>query len=166
MSQPWVSLDSDEGALAPEGVFLRSNPHTRAYGNFARFLGTYVREQKVTTLPDAIRRLTRLPAENFKLRGRGCLDPGCFADIVIFDPASISDHATFQHPRALATGVRDVFVNGVQVIRDGQHTGAKPGQVVRGPGWTGWKKDLKRTGETTALASRGHAPARLAATGT
>lgn len=135
LSQPWVSIDSDEGALAPEGAFLASTNHPRAYGSFARFLGKYVRDEKVTTLPDAIRRLTRLPAENWKLRGRGCLDAGCHADIVIFDPATIADHATFADPRRFATGVVDVFVNGVQVIADGEHTGATPGQVVRGPGW-------------------------------
>lgn len=113
LSQPWVSIDSDEGALAPEGLFLASNNHPRAYGSFARFLGKYVRDEQVTTLPDAIRRLTRLPAANWKLRDRGCLDPGCHADIVIFDPARIADHATFAEPRRFATGVRDVFVNGV-----------------------------------------------------
>lgn len=138
LSQPWVSIDSDEGALAPEGLFLASNNHPRAYGSFARFLGKYVRDEQVTTLPDAIRRLTRLPAANWKLRDRGCLDPGCYADIVIFDPARIADHATFAEPRRFATGVRDVFVNGVQVLANGEHTGAKPGQVVRGPGWSGW----------------------------
>lgn len=135
LSQPWVSLGSDEGAPAPEGVFLKSNPHPRAYGNFARFLGRYVREQKVTTLPDAIRRITHLPALNFKLKDRGCLDPGCHADIVIFDPATIADHATFDDPHRYSTGVADVFVNGVQVLKDGEHTGAMPGEVVRGPGW-------------------------------
>jgi N-acyl-D-amino-acid deacylase len=140
LSQPWLSIGSDAEAPAPEGLFLLSNPHPRAYGSFARFLGRYVRDQKVTTLPDAIRRLTRLPAENFKLKDRGCLDAGCHADIVIFDPATITDHATFEQPHRYATGVVHVFVNGVQVLRDGEHTGAKPGQVVRGPGWTGWKK--------------------------
>lgn len=139
LSQPWVSIDSDEGARAPEGTFLLNNPHPRAYGAFARFLGRYVRDGKVDTLPGAIRRLTRLPAENFKLRDRGCLDPGCHADIVIFDPAAIIDHATYREPHQYATGVVDVFVNGVQVLRDGNHTGMKPGQVVRGPGWVGWK---------------------------
>jgi N-acyl-D-amino-acid deacylase len=138
LSQPWVSIDSDAGAYAPEGVFLLSSPHPRAYGSFARFLGHYVRDQRVTTLQDAIRRITRLPAENFRLRDRGCLASGCHADIVVFDPATIRDHATFEKPHQLATGVRHVFVNGVQVLRDGEHTGAKPGQVVRGPGWTGW----------------------------
>ena len=140
LSKPWVSLGSDEGAPAIEGVFLRSNPHPRAYGNFARFLGHYVRGEKVTTLPEAIRRLTQLPAANFKLQNRGCLDVGCHADIVIFDPQIIADHSTFDKPHQYATGVRQVFVNGVQVLKDGEHTGATPGQVVRGPGWTGWQR--------------------------
>jgi N-acyl-D-aspartate/D-glutamate deacylase len=139
LSQPWVSIDSDEGAPAPEGVFLKSAPHPRAYGSFARFLGKYVREEKVASLADAIRRLTRLPAENWKLRDRGCLEVKCHADIVIFDPEKITDHATFENPHAFATGVVHVFVNGVQVLKDGEHTGAKPGQVVRGPGWIGWR---------------------------
>lgn len=140
LSQPWVNIGSDAEAPAPEGPFLLSNPHPRAYGAFARFLGRYVREQKVTTLQDAIRRLTRHPAENFKLKDRGCLDQGCYADIVIFDPAKIADNATFDKPHQYAVGMVHVFVNGTQVLRDGEHTGAKPGQVVRGPGWTGWKK--------------------------
>lgn len=140
LSQPWVSIGSDAEGAAPEGPFLLSNPHPRAYGSFARFLGRYVRDEKVTTLPDAIRRLTRLPAENFKLKDRGCFDTGCHADIVVFDPATIADHATFEQPHRYATGVAHVFVNGVQVLRDGEHTGAKPGQVVRGPGWSGWRK--------------------------
>lgn len=143
LSQPWVSLDSDAAAPAPEGLFLKSSPHPRAYGAFARFLGHYVRDAKVATLADAIRRLTRLPAENWKLRDRGCIDVGCHADIVIFDPAKIADHATFEAPHTFATGVVDVFVNGVQVLKDGEHTGAKPGAVVRGPGWVGWKNSLK-----------------------
>ena len=140
LSQPWVNIGSDAETPAPEGPFLLSNPHPRAYGTFARFLGRYVRDQKVTTLQDAIRRLTRLPAESFKLKDRGCLDKGCFADIVVFDPAKINDLATFDKPHQYAVGVVDVFVNGTQVLRDGEHTGAKPGQVVRGPGWVGWKK--------------------------
>lgn len=135
LSQPWVNIDSDAEAPAPEGPFLLSNPHPRAYGTFARFLGHYVRDQKVTTLQDAIRRLTNLPATTFKLKNRGCLQSDCFADIVVFDPATIKDHATFAKPHQYATGVRHVFVNGVQVLRDGEHTGAKPGQVVRGPGF-------------------------------
>lgn len=137
LSQPWVSLGSDADAPATEGVFLKSNSHPRAYGNFARFLGLYVREKKVTTLPDAIRRMTHLPALNFKLKDRGCLQKDCYADIVIFDPATIADHSTFADPHRYSTGVAHVFVNGVQVLRDGEHTGATPGQVVRGPGWKG-----------------------------
>ena len=139
LSQPWVSLGSDAEASAPEGVFLKSSTHPRAYGNFARFLGKYVRDERVVPLEDAIRRLTRLPAENWKLKDRGCIDPGCHADIVVFDPATIQDHATFDAPMQYATGVQHVWVNGVQVLRDGEHTGAKPGQVVRGPGWCGWR---------------------------
>jgi N-acyl-D-amino-acid deacylase len=137
LRQPWVSLGSDAESSAPEGVFLKSSTHPRAYGNFARFLGHYVRERRLMPLEEGIRRITRLPATNWKLRDRGCLDPGCHADVVVFDPATISDHATFEKPMTFATGVSDVFVNGVQVLRDGEHTGAKPGQVVRGPGWTG-----------------------------
>ena len=140
LSQPWVNIGSDAETPAPEGPFLLSNPHPRAYGTFARFLGRYVRDQKVTTLQDAIRRLTRQPAESFKLKDRGCLDKGCFADIAVFDPAKINDLATFHKPHQYAVGMVHVFVNGTQVLRDGEHTGAKPGQVVRGPGWVGWKK--------------------------
>jgi len=135
--QPWVSLGSDAESSAPEGVFLQSSTHPRAYGNFARFLGHYVRERRLMPLEEAIRRITRLPAQNWKLRDRGCIDPGCHADIVVFDPAAIRDHATFEQPQQYATGVSDVFVNGVQVLRNGEHTGAKPGRVVRGPGWRG-----------------------------
>ncbi len=132
---PWVSFGSDEGSLAPEGVFLKSNPHPRAYGNVARLLGKYVRGEKIIPLEEAIRRLTTLPAENLKLGRRGALKPGYFADIVIFDPAKIEDHATFERPHQYATGMRDVFVNGIQVLKNGEHTSARPGQVVRGPGW-------------------------------
>jgi N-acyl-D-amino-acid deacylase len=135
---PWMSFGSDEASEAPEGVFLKSSSHPRAYGNFARVLAEYVRKDRVATLPDAIRRLTSLPATNLSLRQRGWLKPGYYADVVVFDPATIQDHATFEKPKHLATGVDDVFVNGVQVLRDGKHTGAKPGRVVRGPGWTGW----------------------------
>jgi N-acyl-D-aspartate/D-glutamate deacylase len=140
LSQPWVAIGSDAETPAPEGPFLLSNPHPRAYGAFTRFLGHYVRDEKVATLQDAIRRLTRRPAQDFKLKNRGCLDAGCYADIVVFDPKTIADHATFAKPHQYATGVVHVFVNGVQVLRDGDHTGATPGQVVRGPGWTGWSK--------------------------
>jgi N-acyl-D-amino-acid deacylase len=132
---PWVSFCSDAGSLAPEGVFLKANPHPRAYGSFARLLGKYVREEKVITLPEAIRRLTSLPAENLKLRSRGRLKSGYYADIVVFDPETIADHATFAKPHQYATGMVHVFVNGTQVLKDGRHTGAKPGRVVRGPGW-------------------------------
>jgi N-acyl-D-amino-acid deacylase len=136
---PWISFNSDASSLAPEGVFLKSNPHPRAYGNFARLLGKYVREEKLIPLEEAIRRLTSFPAETFKLDRRGALKPGYFADLVVFDPAKIQDHATFEQPHQYATGVAHVFVNGVQVIKNGEHTGAKPGQVVRGPGWKGRK---------------------------
>jgi N-acyl-D-aspartate/D-glutamate deacylase len=136
--RPWVSLGSDEASLAPEGVFLNSNPHPRAYGNFARFLGKYVRDDQVITLEEGIRRLTGLPARNMKLRRRGRLESGYFADVVVFDPATIRDHATFAEPHQYATGVKHVFVNGIQVLNDGEHTGALPGRVVRGPGWKGW----------------------------
>jgi len=135
---PWVSFGSDEAAPAPEGVFLKSNPHPRAYGTFARLLGRYVRDEHLVPLPEAIRRLTSLPAENLRLRDRGRIAPGYFADLVVLDPATVSDHATFDQPHQYATGVRHVFVNGVQVLRDSTHTGAFPGRVVRGPGWTGW----------------------------
>jgi N-acyl-D-amino-acid deacylase len=134
---PWMSFGSDEGAPAPEGVFLKSKSHPRAYGNFARVIGHYVREGDLT-LPDAIHRLSWLPATNLGLRGRGALLPGYYADVVVFDPKTAEDHATYEKPDQLATGVSDVFVNGVQVMKDGVHTGAKPGRVVHGPGWTGW----------------------------
>jgi N-acyl-D-amino-acid deacylase len=138
MAQPWVSFGSDAEASAPEGVFLKSSTHPRAYGNFARLLGHYVREEQVLTLPEAIRRITQLPAQNWKLKDRGCLAVGCYADLVVFDADTIIDHATFDQPQQYATGVIHVFVNGTQVLRDGEHTGAKPGRVVRGPGWCGW----------------------------
>ena len=134
---PWVSFGSDEGSIAPEGVFLKSNAHPRAYGNFARVFAKYVRDDHAITLEDAVRKLTSLPATNLKLDRRGLLAPGYFADVVVFDPATIQDHATYEKPHQLATGVEDVFVNGVQVLRDGEHTGAKPGRVVRGPGYKG-----------------------------
>lgn len=140
LSQPWIGIGSDAEAPATEGLFLRKNPHPRAYGSFARFLGHYVRDQKVANLSSAIRRLTSLPAETFKLRDRGCLAVNCHADIVVFDPARIDDRSTFDQPHRYAQGVVHVFVNGVQVLSNGEHTGAKPGQVVRGPGWQGWSK--------------------------
>jgi N-acyl-D-amino-acid deacylase len=135
---PWMSFGSDAASQAPEGVFLKSSTHPRAYGNVARLLGYYVRDQHATTLQDAVRRLTSLPATNLALRQRGSLKPGFYADVVVFDPATIRDNATFEKPQQLASGVADVFINGVQVLRNGKHTGAKPGRFVRGPGWTGW----------------------------
>ncbi|MBU6366372.1 MAG: D-aminoacylase [Gemmatimonadetes bacterium] len=134
LRRPWVSVGSDAASLAPEGVFLKSNPHPRAYGTFARILAKYVRTDSVLTLPDAVRRMTSLPATNLKLARRGRLAPGYFADVVVFDPATVQDHATFEQPHQLATGVRDVFVNGTAVLRNGEHTGATPGRVVLGPG--------------------------------
>jgi N-acyl-D-amino-acid deacylase len=134
VAQPWVSFGSDAGSLAPEGVFLESNPHPRAYGTFARLLGRYVREEGILSLEEAVRRLTSQPASNLKLDRRGALQPGYFADVVVFDPDEIIDHATFDAPHQYATGVLHVFVNGEQVLRDGEHIGNKPGQVVRGPG--------------------------------
>jgi len=132
---PWVSFCSDAASLAPEGVFPKSNVHPRAYGSFARLLGKYVRQEGVITLAEAVRRLTSLPAENLKLDRRGKLEKGYYADIVIFDPQTIADRATYEKPHQYATGMVHVFVNGVQVLRDGEHTGAKSGRVVRGPGW-------------------------------
>ena len=131
---PWMSFGSDEEAPATTGVFTQYNNHPRAFGNFARVLGKYVREDKAATLPDAIRRLSAFPAENLGIKDRGSLKKGHFADVVVFDPATIADHSTFQDTRRYSTGMRDVFVNGVQVLKGGEHTGAKPGRVVRGPG--------------------------------
>ena len=131
----WVSFGSDEGSYAPEGVFLKSNPHPRAYGNFARLLGKYARDEKLISLAEAVRRLTSLPAANLKIPKRGFLRPGYFADLVVFDPARVEDPATYASPHRYSTGVVDVFVNGVQVLKDGEHTGATPGRVIRGPGW-------------------------------
>jgi N-acyl-D-amino-acid deacylase len=135
MALPWVSFCSDAESQAPEGVFLKSIPHPRAYGSFARVPGKYVRDEQIIPLEEAIRRLSAFPAENLKIERRGSLKPGYFADVVAFDPATIQDHATPQNPHQYATGMKHVFVNGVQVLRDGEHTGAKPGRVVRGPGW-------------------------------
>ena len=131
---PWVSFGSDAASIAPEGVFLKSSAHPRAYGNFARLLGKYVRDEKVISLTEAIRRLTGLPATNLELDHRGFLKPGMFADVVVFDPKTIADRATFENPHQLAVGVKDVFVNGVHVLKDGEHTGAKPGKALWGPG--------------------------------
>jgi N-acyl-D-amino-acid deacylase len=134
MATPWISFGSDEASQAPEGVFLKSNPHPRAYGTFARVLGKYVRDEKVTTLPEGIRRLSALPATNLELDHRGFLKEGMFADVTVFDPATITDHATFADPAQYATGMKHVFVNGRQVLKDGEHTGAKPGRALWGPG--------------------------------
>ncbi len=134
---PWMSFDSDAEALAPEGAFLRSNPHPRAYGTFARLLARYVRDERIISLEEAVRKLTSLPASNLGIARRGTLQPGYFADIAVFSPERIQDHATFDRPHQYATGMVHVFVNGVQVLRDGEHTGAKPGRVVRGKGWRG-----------------------------
>lgn len=132
---PYMSFGSDAGSIAPEGDFLNSNPHPRAYGNFARLLGKYVREEKVISLENAIYKLSGLSATKLKLKERGFLKENYFADIVIFDPNTISDHATFSEPHQLATGMHHVFVNGVQVLESGEHTGMTPGRVVRGPGY-------------------------------
>jgi len=134
LSKPWISFGSDEASQAPEGVFLKSNPHPRAYGNFARVLGKYARDEKVITLPEAVRRLSALPATNLGLDHRGFVQDGMFADVVVFDPATIADRATFDKPHQYAVGMRHVFVNGVQVLKDGDHTGAKPGRALAGPG--------------------------------
>ena len=131
---PWMSFGSDAESIAPEGAFLKSNPHPRAYGNFARLLGKYVREEKVISLEEAIRRLTSLPAGNLGLDRRGLLKNGYFADVVIFDPNTIADKATFEKPHQFAVGVRDVFVNGTQLLKDGNHTGKFTGRALYGPG--------------------------------
>jgi N-acyl-D-amino-acid deacylase len=132
---PWMSFGSDEASTAPEGVFLKSSAHPRAYGNVARLLGKYVRDEKVIPLEEAVYKLTSLPAGNMKIRKRGALKTGFYADLAIFNPNEIQDHATFESPLQYATGMVHVFVNGTQVLKDGEHTGATPGQVVRGPGW-------------------------------
>src|SRR5438270_11855600 len=134
LAKPWISFGSDEASQVPEGVFLKSNPHPRAYGNFARVLGKYTRDEKVITLPEAVRRLSALPATNLGLDHRGFIQDGMFADVVVFDPAIIADRATFEKPHQYAVGMKHVFVNGVQVLKDGEHTGAKPGRALAGPG--------------------------------
>ncbi len=132
---PWLSFGSDEGSYTNEGVFLKSNAHPRAYGNFARVLGKYCRDEKLITLQEAIRKLSNLPAKNLKLKKRGELKVGNYADIVIFDPAKVKDNATFDKPHQYAEGMIHVFVNGIQVLKGGEHTGAKPGKFVKGPGY-------------------------------
>jgi N-acyl-D-amino-acid deacylase len=131
---PWVSFGSDAASMAPEPPFTKSSAHPRAYGNFARLLGHYVREEKVISLEEAVHRLSGLPATNLGLTNRGFLREGMFADVVVFDPATIADRATFEQPHQYAVGVQHVFVNGVQVLEDGEHTGAKPGRAVWGAG--------------------------------
>ncbi|NOS91621.1 MAG: D-aminoacylase [Cyclobacteriaceae bacterium] len=132
---PYVSFGSDAESSTAAGNFLKTPTHPRAYGNFSRLLGKYVREEKVISLEEAIRKLTSLPATNLKIKNRGMLTPGYFADLAIFDASKIADHATFENPHQYSTGMVHVFVNGVQVLADGEHTNAKPGRVVRGPGW-------------------------------
>ncbi len=131
---PWVSFGSDAASMAPQAPFIKSSTHPRAYGNFARLLGKYVREEKIITLREAIRRITSLPATNLGLDRRGSLRKGYFADVVVFDPDEIADRATFERPHQYAVGVKHVLVNGVQVLKDGEHTGAKPGRALWGPG--------------------------------
>jgi N-acyl-D-amino-acid deacylase len=133
--KPWVSLGSDAASMATEGVFLKSSAHPRAYGNFARLFGKYVREEKVISLAEAVHRVSGLPATNLELDRRGFIRAGMFADVVVFDPAVIADTATFEKPHQYAVGVKHVFVNGQQVLRDGAHTGALPGRALYGP----WK---------------------------
>ena len=135
LAVPWVSFGSDEGSYTNEGIFLKSNAHPRAYGNFARVLGKYCRDEKLISLQEAIRKLSKLPATNLKIQKRGELKVGNYADIVIFDPAQVKDNATFHKPHQYAEGMIHVFVNGVQVLQNGEHTGAKPGRFVKGPGW-------------------------------
>jgi N-acyl-D-amino-acid deacylase len=132
---PWVSFGSDAASVATEGVFLNEHPHPRTYGNFARLLGHYVRDEGLVPLPEAIRRLTSLPATNLGIVGRGALRPGYYADLAIFDPRTIADRATYAAPHAYSVGMRHVLVNGVPVLRDGEPTGATPGRAVRGRGW-------------------------------
>ena len=135
---PWVSFGSDESRIPPEGVFLEAGAHPRAYGTFARLLGKYVRDEKVVPLEEAIRRLTSQPTTNLGLKDARLLRDGYFADVVVFDPQNIRDHATFKQPHQYATGVAHVFVNGTQVLAKGEPTGASAGRVVRGRGWKGW----------------------------
>ncbi|MEC7263396.1 MAG: amidohydrolase family protein, partial [Bacteroidota bacterium] len=132
---PWMSFGSDAGSLATEGVFLKSSTHPRTYGNVARLLGKYVREEKVISLEEAVHKLSQLPATNLKIKKRGSLTTGNYADVVILNPETIIDKATFEKPHQYAEGMVHVFVNGTQVLKDGEHTGEFPGQVVRGPGW-------------------------------
>ena len=133
-----MSFGSDAGAIANEGVFLEKSLHPRAYGNFARVIGKYVRDEQALTMKEAIRRLTSLPAKNTGIQDRGSIQLNNYADIIIFDPEEVNDKATFEKPHQYAVGMKHVFVNGEQVLKNGEHTGALPGQIVRGPGWRGW----------------------------
>jgi N-acyl-D-amino-acid deacylase len=135
---PYMSFGSDAESAAPEGVFLGQSTHPRAYGNVARLLGRYVRDEKLISLPEAVRRLTSLPASNLALKDRGRLAPGYFADVVVFDPATIQDHATFEKPQQFSTGVSHVVINGGLALANGEPTGKPTGRVVRGQGWKGW----------------------------
>jgi len=132
---PWVSFGSDEGSYAPEGVFLKFNAHPRAYGNFTRVIGKYSRDEKLMSLQEAVYKLSKLPANNLKLKGRGELKVGYYADVLVFDPLKMADHATYEKPHQYSTGMKDVFVNGVQVLKNGEHTGATPGRFIKGPGY-------------------------------
>jgi len=142
---PWLSFGSDAEGQAPEGPFLLSSTHPRAYGNFSRLLAKYVRDEKRLTLSEAVRKLSALPAHNLGLHDRGMLKVGNYADVVVFDPATIQDHATFEKPQQFSTGVSEVVVNGQLSLAGGEPTAARPGQVVRGRGWTGWKDGGCRT---------------------
>ena len=133
-----TTLSSDAGAVANEGAFIEKSLHPRAYGNFARVIGKYVRDEKALSMKEAIRRLTSLPAKNTGIQNRGSIEIDNYADIIVFDPIEINDKATFEKPHQYAVGMKHVFVNGIQVLNDGNHTGAMPGKIVRGPGWRGW----------------------------
>ncbi len=143
---PWVSFNTDAASVAPEGVFLKRHPHPRAYGSFTRVLGKYVRDEQLIPMEEAIRKLAALPSQILNIDRRGQLKVGFFADVVVFDPEEVQDHATFVDPHQYSTGMLHVFVNGEQVLKDGEHTGATPGRVVRGPGWTGDRAAI--SGET------------------
>src|SRR3954447_8838339 len=137
---PWVSFGSDASSMAPEGAFIKTSTHPRAYGNFARLLGKYVRDEHVIPMEEAVRKLTSFPAATLRIKDRGKLEKGYFADVVVFDPKTIADTSTYEKPHSYAVGVKDVWVNGGQVLKNGEHTGEKPGRVVHGPGWKGIKK--------------------------
>ena len=135
LALPWVSFCSDAGSYTNEGVFLKQSTHPRAYGSFARVIGKYSRDEKIIPLEEAIRKLSHLPATNLKLAKRGLLAEGYYADVIVFDPATVTDHATFEEPHQYATGVSDVWVNGIRVLKNNEHTSANAGRFVRGPGY-------------------------------